>query len=98
MNPTLTKASEALRESLADWQGNGDLPTFAVIAVLKAIREPDDRMIGAYVSSVAGSARGRDTAAKNKKSMHHGKAVVRWQAMIDAITNSNPTANHGSGE
>jgi hypothetical protein len=38
MNRTLTKAAEALSKSLADWQGNGDLPTFAVIAVLKAIR------------------------------------------------------------
>ena len=86
MNPTLTKASEALRESLADWQGNGDLPTFEVIAVLKAIRDPSEEMVK--------HAAGKCWLPESD----YGTVRQIWTAMIDAITNHNPTANQGSGE
>jgi len=90
MNPTLTKAAQALSESLADWQGNGDLPTFAVVAVLKAIYEPDDEMIEAGFLSLCDS---------NVVDPIDDRTIpAAWQAMIDRLLTNQTTNPTGSGE
>ena len=75
-----------------DYEPDGDymgVPAWTLFvdsarAAIEAMREPNDRMIGAYVSCIRGSARGRETANKDVRGMHAGKARVRWSAMIDA--------------
>lgn len=73
----LNRAAQALIESLNTSSINGDLATFAVIAVLKAVWVPSPEMEDAAVQAM--TAQGGTVYPEDPQCC--------WQAMLDVIIN-----------